>query len=150
MAEDFEAVLRQLRAAVEAQPDDPVASFNLACALDGEGRERAAIPNYERAIALGLAGDDLQSALVNLGSSHRAIGDYERAVAVWRDGLARFPENRALQVFLAMGLHNLGEHSATTDLLLRQLAETSGDPWIARYRRAILFYADKLDQVWEG
>lgn len=147
---DDEAALRDLRAASEANPADPGAAFALACACDGCGREREAIPHYERAIALGLGGDELERALLQLGSSHRALGAYDRAVAVWREAAARFPGNRAIQVFLAMGLHNLGEHGAAADILLRQLAETTGDPWIARYRRAILFYADKLDQTWEG
>ena len=146
---DDDATLRELRAAVEARPDDPVAAFDLACEFDGRGREREAIPNYERAIALGLAGEQLEMALLQRGSSHRALGEYGRAVAVWRDATARFPENRGLLVFLAMGLHNLGEHSAAAEILLRQLAETTSDEWIARYRRAILYYADKLDQTWD-
>ena len=150
MAEDTEKVLQGLRQAVEENPDDPEAAFELACFFDGEGREREAIPHYERAMALGLAGDGLESATINLGSSYRALGEYDQAVAIWRDGLTRFPANRAIAVFLAMGLHNLGEHAAAAEILLRQLAETSNDPWIARYRRATLFYADKLDQVWAG
>lgn len=147
-AQEGDTALRDLRAAIEAAPADPLAAYALASEFDGRGREREAIPWYERAVALGLSGDELEMALLQLGSSHRALGEYERAVAVWRDALARFPQNRGLAVFLAMGLHNLGDHSAAAEVLLRQLAETSGDPWIARYRRAILFYADKLDQTW--
>ena len=150
MSEDSQQRLRQLRASALAHPDDPAAAFRLACALDGEGYEREAIPQYERALGLGLCGDDREAALINLGSSYRAVGEYARAVAIWRDAVLQFPENRALPVFLAMGLHNLGQHAGAAELLLRQLAETSGDAWIARYRRAILFYADKLDRVWPG
>ena len=139
------ALLDELAA---AHPDDPQAIFQIACTCDGLGYERDAIPRYERAIALGLAGDDVQMAHVNLGSSHRAIGQYAQAVAVWQTGIARFPDNRALPVFLAMAQHNLGQHAAATETLLRHLAETTSDPWIARYRRAILFYADKLDETW--
>ena len=143
-----DAELQELRAAAETAPADPQAAFLLACAYDGRGFEREAIPHYRRAIEHGLAGDDLEMAHINLGSSHRALGEYEQAVTVWRDGRVRFPENRALTTFLAMGLHNLGEHAAAAELLLTQLAETSADPWITRYRRAILFYADKLDETW--
>ena len=147
MSED-DAELQSLRVAAEAAPADPQAAFLLACAYDGRGFEREAIPHYERAIENGLAGDELQMACVNLGSSHRALGEYAQAVTVWRDARAQFPENRALATFLAMGLHNLGEHTAAAELLLTQLAETTADPWIMRYRRAILFYADKLDEKW--
>jgi tetratricopeptide (TPR) repeat protein len=143
-----EAALTILRELAAAHPDDPRVQFRTACACDGLGHEREAIPHYERAIALGLAGDDLQMAHVNLGSSHRAIGEYERAAALWRDGIARFPDNRALPVFLAMAQHNLGVHTTAMETLLRHLAETTTDPWITRYRRAILFYADKLDETW--
>ncbi|HEY8601410.1 MAG TPA: tetratricopeptide repeat protein [Thermomicrobiales bacterium] len=143
-----DAELQRLRDAVEAAPADPQAAFLLACAYDGRGFEREAIPHYRRAIENGLAGDDLQMAYINLGSSHRALGEYEQAVAIWRDARSRFPENRALATFLAIGLHNLNEHAAAAELLLTQLAETSADPWVARYRRAILFYADKLDETW--
>ena len=143
--DEARAILRDLAA---AHPDDPQAQFRVACTCDGLGYERDAIPRYERAIALGLGGDDLQMAHVNLGSSHRAIGQYEQAVAVWRAGIGRFPDNRALPVFLAMAQHNLGDHAAAMETLLRHLAETTSDPWIARYRRAILFYADKLNETW--
>jgi hypothetical protein len=34
------------------------------------------------------------------------------------------------------------------ELLLNSLADTSADEGILRYRRAIKFYADKLEQTW--
>jgi tetratricopeptide (TPR) repeat protein len=143
--EEALAILREL---VIAHPDDAQVQLRTAYACDGLGYEREAIPHYERAMELGLDDQDLQTAYVNLGSSHRAIGAYEPAVAVWHEGIARFPDNRALPVFLAMAQHNLGDHSAAMEALLRHLAETTTDPWITRYRRAILFYADKLDETW--
>jgi tetratricopeptide (TPR) repeat protein len=145
---DNDAPLNALREVSRAHPDDPLHAFQLACECDGRGLEREAIPHYARALANGLAGDDRQMAFINLGSSYRAVGEYEQAVAVWREGLAAYPENRALTTFLAIGLYNLGEHATATELLLTQLAETSDDPWITRYRRAILFYAAALDQTW--
>jgi hypothetical protein len=51
-------------------------------------------------------------------------------------------------VFLAMALHNTGAHAQAFERLLRALAETSADASIQRYKRAILFYSDKLDQTW--
>jgi tetratricopeptide (TPR) repeat protein len=147
-AGESESALAILRELVIAHPDDAQVRLHTAYACDGLGYEREAIPHYERAMELGLESNDLQTAYVNLGSSHRAIGEYERAVAVWRDGIARFPDNRALPVFLAMAQHNLGDHAVAMETLLRHLAETTSDPWITRYRRAILFYADKLDETW--
>ena len=143
-----EEALAILRPLALAHPDDPQVQLHTAFACDSLGYEREAIPHYERAMALGLDDHDLQTAYVNLGSSHRAIGAYETAVAVWREGIARFPDNRALPVFLAMAQHNLGDHAAAMTTLLRHLTETTTDPWLTRYRRAILFYSDKLDETW--
>jgi tetratricopeptide (TPR) repeat protein len=129
-------------------PDSPDVHFEYACVLDGQGREREAIPYYEKAIAGGLSGEKLEAATINLGSSYRALGEYEQAIHVWREGLQRFGDNRALQIFIAIGLYNLGYYQEAVHLLLRNVAETSNDPWVQSYQRAILFYSDKLNEKW--
>lgn len=140
-----EEALELLRAALSEAPRNTRA--NLACArvLDGLGREREAIPRYELAMEAGLSGDDLEEATINLGSSYRVVGEPEKAAGLLRASVERFPENRALGVFLSMALHDLGEHAEATGLLLRALAETSSDPWVGRYARAITFYSERLD-----
>jgi tetratricopeptide (TPR) repeat protein len=145
-----EEALELLRGVLDGDPDDAAANFSYARILDGIGCEREAIGHYERAMGAGLSGEDLEEATINLGSSYRVVGEYERAVGVWREGLRRFPENRALRVFLCMGLYNLGEHRGAMGLLLRALAETSSDPWVGRYARAIAFYSDRLDDTRPG
>lgn len=62
--------------------------------------------------------------------------------------MAKFRENRALKVFYAMILYNLKEYSKAMEILLTNLAQTSLDENIKRYRKAIDFYSDKLDEVW--
>jgi hypothetical protein len=49
-----------------------------------------------------------------------------------------------------MALYNTGNHDEAMELLLKTLANTSGDPGVLRYQRAILFYADKLDETWSA
>jgi tetratricopeptide (TPR) repeat protein len=131
-----------------AAPDDPLINYHCAWAHDLLGYELAALPYYEWAIALGLAGDDLRGALLGLGSTYRCLGFYQEAAQTLKRGAARFPDDRAFEVFLAMSLYNLGQSAAALELLLRHLAETTQDESLLRYRRAILFYADKLDQCW--
>lgn len=143
-----EEALNILRKLAQEWPEDPNVSYQCAWAYDLTDREREAIPLYERAMANGLSGRDLEGAVLSLGSSYRAVGAYERAAEVLEDGATRFPQNRAMQVFLAMALHNTGEHRRATELLLRNLAETTGDEEILAYREALLFYADKLDETW--
>jgi tetratricopeptide (TPR) repeat protein len=122
--------------------------YQAACACDGDGRETEAIGHYERALELGLSGADRHGAYLGLGSSYRCVGRYGDAVSRLRRGLEEFPASHALRVFLAMALHNLGEHAEAMQLLLIELAETSGDPEIRSYQRAIRFYSDQLDRVW--
>ena len=139
-----EEALGVLRMALAEDPGHAAVNFGYACLLDGLGREREAIPRYERSIASGLSGEDLQEATVNLGSSYRAVGEPGRAAEILRGGLLRFPENRAMRVFLAMALHDLGEHGEATGSLLRELAETSSDRWVTHYGRAIAHYAEEF------
>ena len=60
-----------------------------------------------------------------------------------------FPNNEALQVFYAMTLYNLNEHSSAMELLLKCITKTSSNSDIQKYKRAIEFYSDKLDETWK-
>lgn len=143
----LDEALRVLQKPLAESPEDPKTNYEAACVHDSLGREREAIPFYERAIENGLSGKDLEEATLGLGSTYRVLGDYRKAVQILRSGVARFPENRSLQVFLSMALHNVGEHAEAMEVLLRNLAETTSDEDISRYRRAILFYADRLGEI---
>jgi predicted Zn-dependent protease len=73
---------------------------------------------------------------------------YQDSLHVLERGTEAFPGNYALKVFLAMTLYNLRENSHAMEILLQALAETSSDARVQRYKRAISFYADKLDETW--
>lgn len=133
---------------VAEEPDDPQVNYQCAWVHDLLGREHEAVPFYERAIEEGLTGGDLEGAMLGLGSTYRALGDYQRAVEALRSGTTQFPDNRAMQGFLAMALYNAGECREAVELLLQNLAETTGDEGISAYKRAILFYAGRLDETW--
>ena len=141
--EGARAVLLKLQ---EKNPEDPTVNYQCAWVHDRMGLEREAIPLYERAIERGLSGGDLEGAILSLGSSYRAVGDPAKAAEVLREGVARFPHNRAMQVFLAMALHDIDEHVQAMGILLRNLAETSSDPEISAYKEALSFYANHLNK----
>jgi tetratricopeptide (TPR) repeat protein len=143
---EAEAILTELRA---AYPTSGVVYYQSAWLMDTQGKERAAVPYYEQAIALGLPPDDLRGALLGLGSTYRSLGEYAKAADVLRRGMTEFPHGQEFATFLAMALYNLGEHAEAMELLLRVAAETSTNDGVQKYKRAILFYADKLDEVWE-
>jgi predicted Zn-dependent protease len=144
-AEEARELLFEL---VAEKPDDPQINYQCAWVHDLLGLEHEAVPFYERAIEEGLTGEDLEGAMLGLGSTYRALGECQRAVEALRGGTTRFPNNRAMQVFLAMALYNAGECREAVELLLRNLAETTGDEGISAYNRAILFYAGRLDDTW--
>lgn len=123
--------------------------YQLAWTHDVLGLEREAVPYYERSLSLGLAPEQRMGALLGLGSTYRTLGKYTRSKEVLEQGLYEFPQQKEFAVFLAMTLHNLGGHSEAMKLLLTLLAETSVNEGISSYRRAILYYSDKIDQVWE-
>lgn len=129
-------------------PNDAMVNYQRAWSFDALGLEANALPYYEKAILMGLPDEDLQGAFLGLGSTYRTLGQYEKSKKVFEKALVKFPENRAIKVFYAMTLYNLKEHSKAMEILLLNLVQTSSDENINNYKKAIEFYADKLDEVW--
>jgi tetratricopeptide (TPR) repeat protein len=129
-------------------PDEAEANHQMAGLYDVQGREREAVPYYLKAVAGELPGEERRGALLGLGSTYRALGEYPEAVEVLRQGVSEFPADRAMQTFLALALYNIGEHRQAVDLLLKHLVETTSDPGILSYEKALRFYTGRLDEVW--
>lgn len=129
-------------------PQDPEISFHCGESHDAQGMEREAIPFYKKALAQGIQGVKREMAFVQLGSSYRCIGEYGSAVEVLEEGLREFPENKAIQAFLAMSLYNEGQNQKAVSALLNLLTDTTSDEWIKRYARALKFYSENLDETW--
>lgn len=130
---------------VERRPDNAQVHYQCAWSHDVLGKETEAIPFYERAIKLGLQGQDLEGALIGLGSSARCVGELAKGEEVLRRACREFPSSRAAQVFLSMTLYNSGNHAEAMEILLRNLGETSSDESIRQYKLAILNYAGDLE-----
>ncbi|WP_037321087.1 tetratricopeptide repeat protein [Amycolatopsis orientalis] len=142
-----EARLR-LIALTEQHPRDAVIAYQTAWAHDSAGLEAEAAPFYERALAGdGLSTEDRHGVFVGLGSTYRVLGRYDEALKTLRRGLDEFPDDAALRTFLAMALYNVGEAREAAGTLLKVLAATSADAGVQRYRRAVEYYADHLDDV---
>ncbi len=138
-----------LQKLVESYPEDATINYHTAVSFDLLGDERKAVPYYEKAIQLGLNNEDLQGAFIGLGSTYRTLGEYVKAKEVLKKGMEEFPENRALQTFYAMTMYNLKEYQKAMEILLKCLIETTTDPNLLQYKRAIEFYSTQLDQIWE-
>ena len=137
-----------LKSLAQEYPADPTLQYQCAWSFDVLGQEKDAIPYYEKAIALGLSGEDLKGAYLGLGSTYRTIGAYAKSKEAFQNALGVFPQDNALKTFYALTLYNLGEHAAAMELLLTIIAETSSDPNVAEYRKAIAFYSGDLVRVW--
>jgi tetratricopeptide (TPR) repeat protein len=129
-------------------PEDAAVAYQTAWIHDRMGLESAALPHYRRAIASdGLDPQDRLGALTGCGSTLRVLGRYKEAAELLAAAVEEFPEDGALQAFLAMALHNLGRSDEAVTLLLRLLASSSTAPNIQAYRTAIEYYAQNLDLV---
>lgn len=133
---------------VDRYPEDAEIAYQTAWAHDVLGLEREAVPFYEQALGgAGLSAEDRRGAFLGLGSTHRVLGSYGVAAQTLRRGLEEFPDDPALQAFLAMALYNQGESREAVRLLLKTLTATSSDRRVQDYRRAIEYYANDLDGV---
>lgn len=146
--ERFQESNKLLVSLVKDSPNDPKINYQCAWSFDILGLEAEAVPYYERAIELGLTGEELEGAFLGLGSTYRTLGNYEKSREVFEKGIKAFPQNKALYVFYSMTLYNLNEHKRAMEHLLHCLLETTNDQEILRYKNAISFYSDKLDQIW--
>jgi tetratricopeptide (TPR) repeat protein len=86
--------------------------------------------------------------LLGLGSTYPCISEYQKSIETFRHALTLFPDSHEFNVFLGIAYYNTGEYSKAMELLLNSLTDTSSHEGILRYRRAIRFYSDKLDQTW--
>ncbi len=151
-AKQDQAILEEARTLLlelaTAYPDDAEITFQTAVAHDNLGLSREAIPFYLRALTQGLSDPDLERALMGLGSTYRGLGEYQQAEETLRRGMREFPNNRAIQVFLAMTLYNLRDYKEAMELVLTNLMETTSDEKLQYFRRGISYYALHLDETW--
>ncbi|MCA9931829.1 MAG: tetratricopeptide repeat protein [Anaerolineales bacterium] len=144
--EESQALLLSL---LEEHEDDPLVLYEVGGSYDVLGEEKEAIPYYQKAVAAGLDGSDLQECLVCLGSCQRNIGDFEEAVETLQQAVNEFPENNSSKTFLALAYYSDGQEDEAVRLLLDLLLQTTKDDDILAYADALDYYKDNLDEVWD-
>ena len=137
-------ILPRLKSLDERHPNVAEINHQLAWTCEAVGRTADALPYYEKAVALGLPPNELSGALLGLGTTLRTLGQPARAAEVLRSGKTQFPENREFDVFLALALHDVGQHTEALQLLIETLCDTTEDPGLTAYQRAIRYAAAKL------
>jgi len=139
-----EEILPRLRKLDAKHPNVAEINYQLAWSCDVLDRAADALPYYEKAVALGLPPNELSGALIGLGSTLRSLGQLERSAAVLRSGQVQFPDNPEFAVFLSLTLHQQGKAADALRLALDTLCETTDDPGLTAYQRAIRHAAAKL------
>jgi tetratricopeptide (TPR) repeat protein len=139
-----EEIFPRLQKLDARHPNVAEINYQLAWTCDVLGRAAEALPYYEKAIALGLPPNELSGALIGLGSTLRTLGQLERSAEVLRSGKVQFPDNAEFDVFLALTLHAAGHHADALRLALDTLCDTTEDPGLTAYQRAIRHAAAKL------
>ncbi|WP_172251416.1 tetratricopeptide repeat protein [Saccharibacillus deserti] len=134
---------------IDLQPSNPSVWYQCAWTHDVLGLEREAVPYYKKSLELGLKEKEKKGALLGLGSTYRTLGMYDEAKSIFEEAIREFPDCREYQIFYAMVLYNQKAFSDAMSILLKQLAETSKDEGIQSYRKALVFYSDQLDRVWD-
>ena len=87
-------------------PDHPVLVYEVGGAYDTAGQEETARGYYERALALGLAGDVLRRCLCQYASTLRWLGELDESLAVLDRARRQFPDSDSVRVFRALTLND--------------------------------------------
>ncbi len=140
----FKEILPRLKSLDARHPNIAEIAYQLAWTCDTLGHTADALPYYDKAVALGLPPNELSGALLGLGSTLRQLGHLERSADVLRSGRLQFPENREFDIFLALTLHAQGQHTAALQLALETLCDTTDDPGLTTYQRAIRHASNQL------
>lgn len=140
----FNQLLPRLKDLDQRHPNVGEIAAQIALTCETLGRLDDALPAYEKAIALGLPANELSNAYLGLGSTLRAVGQLDRSAAILRAARLQFPDNRELDVFLALTLHAQGQSAAALALVLEALCDTTEDPGLTAYGRTIRHAAAKL------
>jgi tetratricopeptide (TPR) repeat protein len=142
----LEEAREHLLALVTRFPDDAEVAYRTAAIHDRLGLEAEAVDHYERCLSgTGLSDEDRRGAFLGLGSTYRVLGRYAMAVDTLRLGVSQYPDDGALQTFLAMALFNIERYHEAMQILLMLLATTSQDPYVQQYRQSIEHYSKDLE-----
>ena len=119
-------------------------ALRLAFEADSAGREEEALVHYRRAFELGVPDEELAEASLGFGSTLRNVGSVDESVRVLSEAVERFPEHRALRVFLGYALWSAGRQADAMRSLVEALYVGEPPSELERYRRSIRGYANDL------
>jgi len=129
---------------LEQHPDNPVVIYEVGGAFDTAGQEETACGYYERALAVGLAGDELRRCLIQYGSTLRNLERYDESLAALQRARREYPESDSVRLFLALSLHAASRSDGAVAELLQLAADRIRTPEVTRYEAALRGNAEYL------
>jgi tetratricopeptide (TPR) repeat protein len=137
-----------LEAALELarrRPGDVDVRIEAAYACDRYGTEEEAVGHYDAAWRMGVPDDRRREFSIGYGSTLRNVGRSEEAVAILGEAVERYPDDPALEAFLALALFSEGHAAAALATMLDAvLALDRRAPALGGYERALGHYRDEL------
>jgi tetratricopeptide (TPR) repeat protein len=140
----YEKAMAFLMSCLQDHPSDPRVYFHIACTHEESNQYTDAIYAFERAIDLGLVGEDLRKTFLSLGNLFYLTGECEKARDILVHAIRRFPGYRPYFAYLALTLHAVKEEDRSVQLLMQLVLDTTGDPELLAHSKTLLFYAQKL------
>jgi|SRR5690625_2563147 len=132
---------------LESKQNDSQLLLQAAFIHDQLGYAPQAITFYKQALELGLEKEERKEALLCLGSSYRAVGLYDEARETLEIGMSEYPNENVFYIFFALTLYNLDDADLAMEIVLTKLLETTSDQSILKYKKALEFYASRLDET---
>jgi Flp pilus assembly protein TadD len=121
----YEAAVAEWTRALELNPSEAAAHYNLGVALTGAGRAEEAMAQYSRALELS---PEYPEAHTNLGAALVASGKPEQAIPHFEMALRLNPENPKAENNLGAALMQLGRSTEGIGHLERSVALQPEDP----------------------
>jgi len=144
--DDPQPTVKHFRALLDERPESADAMFAYASALDFAGLEPDAAPEYERAFAAGLSGENLRQGLIQYGSTLRNLNRFDEAVSALRKADAQFPGNASVAAFLPLALTSAGRANEAVANLLTLALDRIDAAELQRYSRALKAYAADIQR----
>ena len=130
-------------------PEHAQSWYDLACCFDFLGREIEAEPAYQKVFELGpaqLSEKDHVGFYVGFGSTLRNNHKLVESFKILSEGVSKFPNYTALQVFLGFTLYSMGKHQEASAVLFKMAGQLPNNI-MDGYERAVKWYSDNLDKV---
>lgn len=142
--EDMSPTIAAFARAVEKNPGNARALYELGGSYDTAGEEETARIYYEKAQEAGLDEPYLKNWYLGYGSTLRNVGELEKSLQIFDEAIEKYPDSSVFQVFRAITLFSLKKHSQAVGNLLAVIAETGQGEDLDRYRPALRGYGEYI------